>query len=120
MDVELYVYDLSNGLARSMSAAFLGVQIDAIYHTAIVLGGVEYVYDGGIKRVRPGKTHLGRPMQIIPLGRTELPMDVITDYLDSLRSIYTAEVSYKHSFGICHHGITCLESHDFYMSLNEN
>lgn len=43
MDVELYVYDLSGGIARQMSASLLGVQIDAVYHTSIVMEGVEYV-----------------------------------------------------------------------------
>ncbi|KAI9743148.1 MAG: hypothetical protein M1818_003443 [Claussenomyces sp. TS43310] len=88
--VELYVYDLSQGMARQLSAALLGTHIDAIYHTSIVMDGVEYVYDGGIQTVRPGETHLGRPMQIIPLGRTSLPMEIIIDYLDSMRTIYTA------------------------------
>jgi hypothetical protein len=92
MEVQLYVYDLSGGMARSLSAAFLGVQIDAIYHTSIVMGGVEYVYDGGIKTVHPGSTHLGHPMQVLELGTTGLPMDIILEYLDSMREIYTAEV----------------------------
>lgn len=43
MEVQLYVYDLSRGLARSMSATILGHQLDAVYHTSIVLQGVEYV-----------------------------------------------------------------------------
>jgi hypothetical protein len=92
MLVELYVYDLSKGLARQMSAALTGIQIDAVYHTAIVMGGVEYTYDAGIRTVRPGATPLGRPMQIIRLGETHLPEDTILEYLDSLREIYTAEV----------------------------
>lgn len=91
-DVELYVYDLSQGLAKQLSAALLGIQIDAVYHTSIVMEGVEYVYDGGIKTVRPGETHLGKPLQIIPLGQTSLPMEIIIDYLESLKSIYTAAV----------------------------
>ena len=86
------MYDLSRGLARNMSAAFLGVQIDAIYHTAIVMEGIEYLYDGGIKTAQPGMTHLGRPMRIIELGKTDLPMDVIMEYLESLKEIYTAQV----------------------------
>lgn len=76
-----------------MSAAFLGVQIDAVYHTAIVMEGIEYLYDGGIKTARPGMTHLGKPMRIVELGKTELPMEVIMDYLESLKEIYTAQVS---------------------------
>lgn len=35
--VKLYVYDLSNGMARAMSQSLLGTQIDAIYHTSIVV-----------------------------------------------------------------------------------
>jgi hypothetical protein len=93
MDIQLYVYDLSKGLAREVSAAFLGVQIDAIYHTAIVMEGIEYLYDGGIKTAQPGMTHLGKPMKIMELGKTDLPMDVIIEYLESLKGIYTAAVS---------------------------
>ncbi|KAL2075638.1 hypothetical protein VTL71DRAFT_581 [Oculimacula yallundae] len=91
MRVQLYVYDLSNGLARQISAAFIGVQIDAVYHTSIVMDGLEYVYDGGIRTAKPGETHLGRPMEILELGITNLPMDVIMEYLESLREIYTEE-----------------------------
>ncbi|TAQ89615.1 hypothetical protein B7494_g2073 [Chlorociboria aeruginascens] len=91
MNVQLYVYDLSRGLARQISAAFIGTQIDAVHHTSIVMEGVEYVYDGGVKTVRPGKTHLGPPMQIIELGTTELPMEVIMEYLESLKDIYTID-----------------------------
>lgn len=43
MEVSLYMYDLSRGLVRMMSASLLGVQLDAMYHTSIVLEGVEYV-----------------------------------------------------------------------------
>ncbi|KAM0285995.1 hypothetical protein ACHAQH_001184 [Verticillium albo-atrum] len=91
MEVTLFTYDLSQGLARQMSQGFLGFQLDAIYHTSIHLNGLEYVYDGGIVAIRPGSSHLGRPMQRIPLGKTELPMDVIEEFLDSLRPIFTVE-----------------------------
>ena len=91
MDVHLLVYDLSRGLARQMSASLLGFQLDAVYHTSIKLRGREYVYDGSIVSIVPGSSHLGQPMQEIKLGRTELPMDVIEEYLDSLREIYTVE-----------------------------
>jgi hypothetical protein len=90
MNVQLYVYDLSQGIARNFSAALLGVQIDAVYHTSIVLGGIEYTYDGGIKSLKPGSSHLGPPLQSLELGQTSLPMEVIMEYLESLRGIYTA------------------------------
>lgn len=93
MDVHLLVYDLTNGLAKEMSLSILGFQLDAIYHTSVELCGREFVYDGGILEIDPGSSHLGRPMQRLRLGTTMLPMDVIRDYLTSVRSIYTAEVS---------------------------
>jgi hypothetical protein len=115
MDVHLLVYDLSGGLARQMSMGLLGFQLDAIYHTSIQLNGREYVYDGNVVAIRPGSSHLGQPMQKLHLGKTEcmcrlycllaladtlaeVPMDVIEEYLDSLREIYTVEVSSTHSW----------------------
>ncbi|KAF4551321.1 Thioredoxin-like protein 5 [Elsinoe fawcettii] len=91
MDVQLYVYDLSQGMARAMSQQFLGTQIDAIYHTSIVVNGVEYFFGHGIQQSRPGATHHGRPMEVIPLGQTQLPAEVILEYLESMKSVYTAE-----------------------------
>ncbi|KAJ4136123.1 hypothetical protein NW768_003731 [Fusarium equiseti] len=98
MDVKLYVYDLSRGLARQMSMGILGFQLDAIYHTSIELNGKEYVYDGGIIAIRPGSSHLGQPLEKIPLGTTHLPMDVIEEFLDSLRPIFTLE-----AYDLFHH-----------------
>ena len=86
------MYDLSGGLARQMSMGILGFQLNAIYHTSIEIGGREYVYDGGIIAITPGSSHHGRPLEKIRLGITNLPMDVIHEYLDSVRSIFTAEV----------------------------
>lgn len=92
MDVHLLVYDLSRGLARQMSLGLLGFQLDAVYHTSIELQGREYVYDGGIISIVPGTSHLGQPLERLHLGKTHLPMDVIGDYLESIRSIFTIEV----------------------------
>lgn len=91
MDVHLLVYDLSRGMARQMSMGLLGFQLDAIYHTSIELDGLEYVYDGNVVAITPGSSHLGQPLQRLTLGKTQLPMDVIQQYLQSLREIYTVE-----------------------------
>jgi len=45
----LHLYDLSMGMARSLSAAIVGTQIDLIPHTGIVVYGNEYFYGGGIQ-----------------------------------------------------------------------
>jgi hypothetical protein len=92
MDVQLLVYDLSRGLARQMSQGLLGFQLDAIYHTSIELQGREYVYDGGIIAITPGTSHLGHPMERLHLGKTNLTMDIVEDYLESIRPIFTLEV----------------------------
>ncbi|RLL97838.1 hypothetical protein CFD26_107214 [Aspergillus turcosus] len=89
MDVELY--DLSKGLARMYSLALTGTYIDAIYHTSIVLNGVEYYFGQGIQTSIPGSTHHGQPMEKLLLGKTGLPIDVIEEYIQSLGSIYTPE-----------------------------
>jgi len=75
-----------------MSAAWLGTQIDAVYHTSLVFGGIEYFFGAGVQTCYPGQTHHGRPMEIVPMGATHLGMDVIMEYLESLKTIYTAEV----------------------------
>ncbi|KAJ4339163.1 hypothetical protein N0V95_007848 [Ascochyta clinopodiicola] len=74
-----------------MSRQFLGIQIDAVYHTSIVFEGIEYYFGGGIQTCRAGATHHGRPMETIKLGQTSLPLEVILEYLESLKTIYTAE-----------------------------
>ncbi|RMZ75999.1 hypothetical protein DV738_g5193, partial [Chaetothyriales sp. CBS 135597] len=91
MDVELYVYDLSGGLARQYSQALIGQHIEAVYHTAIVVNNVEYFFGQGIHRKIPGSTHHGRPMKIVHLGKTHLTPDTIEEYIQSLESVYTPE-----------------------------
>jgi desumoylating isopeptidase 1 len=94
MDVHLLVYDLSRGMAKNMSMSLLGFYLEAIYHTSIELQGREYVYDGGILSIVPGSSRHGQPMERLHLGKTDLPMDVVEEYLDSVRPIFTFEVLY--------------------------
>ncbi|EME86473.1 uncharacterized protein MYCFIDRAFT_84605 [Pseudocercospora fijiensis CIRAD86] len=91
MEIELYVYDLTRGMARAMSRQFLGVQIDAVYHTALVFGGIEYFFGAGVQTCYPGTTHHGQPMEVIKLGTTQLPLEIILEYLESLKEVYTPE-----------------------------
>lgn len=39
-------------------------QIEAIYHTSIVVAGAEYYFGGGINVARAGHTPFGRPIQV--------------------------------------------------------
>ena len=81
------------------------------YHTALVFNNIEYFFGRGIQTCLPGTTHHGQPMQKIALGQTQLPMDVILDYLESLKTIYTAE-----SYDLFLHNCNNF-SHDFSMFL---
>lgn len=61
--VTLLVYDITMGMAKSMSMAFVGIQIDAVYHTSIVVYGREYFYGGGICNTAVKQTPYGKPIQ---------------------------------------------------------
>lgn len=78
MSVKLYVYDLSNGLAKQLSRQLTGRQIDGIWwetsskqsyirltaswikdrHTSVVVFGKEIFYGQGISITAPGQSHV--------------------------------------------------------------
>ncbi|KAL4855807.1 Desumoylating isopeptidase 1 [Chlorella vulgaris] len=89
--VQLYIYDLSNGMARTFSQMLLGRQIDAIFHTSIAIGGWEHYFGGGIQVARAHSTPFGRPMEVLDLGHTELPEDLRAELLADLSERYTPE-----------------------------
>ena len=51
--VHLYLYDISNGMARQFSPFMVGKLVEAIYHSSIVCFGTEYFFGGGICRGFP-------------------------------------------------------------------
>lgn len=78
-EINLALYDLSRGMAGSLSAQFLGPEhtIEIIPHTGILAFGKEYFFGGGggagISSEDPNQfrtTRAMQPMQIIPLGRS--------------------------------------------------
>eukprot|EP00566_Odontella_aurita_P014427 CAMPEP_0113537254 /NCGR_PEP_ID=MMETSP0015_2-20120614/6727_1 /TAXON_ID=2838 /ORGANISM="Odontella" /LENGTH=527 /DNA_ID=CAMNT_0000436735 /DNA_START=51 /DNA_END=1634 /DNA_ORIENTATION=+ /assembly_acc=CAM_ASM_000160 len=74
-EVSLAIYDLSQGMARSLSAQFLGPAhaIDIIPHTAIVIYGREYYFGGGIQSCEPHEFRRQRgifPIEVKSLGQT--------------------------------------------------
>ncbi|XP_067930326.1 uncharacterized protein [Watersipora subatra] len=84
-NVEVWIYDLSKGLARSMSMPLLGKQIDGIWHTGIVAYGKEYFFGGdSIECCSPGGTVLGQPDSKVNLGTTEIPYDIFHEHLREL------------------------------------
>ncbi|KAG0219802.1 hypothetical protein BGX33_000644 [Mortierella sp. NVP41] len=89
--VTLFVYDLSQGMARTMSLRFTGRQIDAIYHTSVVIFGREFFYGQGIMSAIPGTTPHGQAIERIDMGETEIPQEVFMEFMDNMRETYTAD-----------------------------
>jgi len=92
--VILHVYDLSMGLAKSMSSSLIGKQIDGIWHTGVVVYGLEYFYGGGVQRLPPNQVvqNFGlTPVDTIELGETEMEQEDFHQFLETIQSRYTAE-----------------------------
>jgi len=68
-----------------------GTYLDAIYHTSVVIGNSEFYYGQGIQVSVPGQTHHGEPMETMSMGSTTLLDNVIMEYLESMKSIYSPE-----------------------------
>jgi len=76
-DVYLAIYDLSHGMARSLSAQFLGPNhsIDIIPHSGVVVYNREYFFGGGIQMESPTQFRASRgiqPVQILHIGKTRV------------------------------------------------
>ncbi len=54
-------------MSRSILCCLL-TQIEGVWHTSIVVHGVEYVYGYGVQRAVPGTTPFGQPLHEIHLG----------------------------------------------------
>lgn len=87
-EVVLHVYDLSQGLAAQLSRALTGRQIDGIWHTGVVVNGVEYYWGGELLAEPAGRTQYGRPVRVVPLGRTHIPDEMIREFVDGVRPRY--------------------------------
>ncbi|XP_064612041.1 uncharacterized protein LOC135476036 isoform X2 [Liolophura sinensis] len=85
LPVKLYIYDISKGMARGMSMALLGKQIDGVWHTSVMVYGQEFYFGGGgIESCPPMGTILGQPDSIQDMGTTQVPQEVFRDYLQEL------------------------------------
>ncbi|KAI5958687.1 uncharacterized protein KGF55_005685 [Candida pseudojiufengensis] len=86
--VQVYVYDLSKGLAKLYSPMLLGFEIEAIYHTSVVVRGEEYYLDQGIKKLPVKQFHekYGSPIEIIDIGETYIDDSIILEFINDLNN----------------------------------
>ncbi|ORX47548.1 DUF862-domain-containing protein [Piromyces finnis] len=87
--VTLYLYDLSRGLAKIYSQQLTGQYFEGIWHTSIVVYGIEYYYASGIQTAIPGQTHHGQPYKTFDLGETFIPKEVFLEFLQDISPRYT-------------------------------
>ncbi|KAK4052528.1 hypothetical protein OIO90_004295 [Microbotryomycetes sp. JL221] len=88
--VELWVYDLSHGMASAWGQMLTGTQLEGIWHTSLVLFDMEVFYGQGISIMKPGSTHHGQPHKRLAMGSTLLDKQTFLDYIHELRQQYTA------------------------------
>ncbi|KAJ2939842.1 hypothetical protein O0L34_g18037 [Tuta absoluta] len=118
--VDLYIYDLTNGLASMLSPVIIdeqplligekiddkeiGRQVEGVWHTAIVVYDREYFYGaGGITSCEPGGTQLGAPLKIERLGETFVPRQLFVDYIQGLHSTTYTGAQYRLLEHNCNH-----------------
>ena len=72
-EVKLCRYDLSQGMAAQFSVAMTGQYIEGIWHTSLVVFGMEYYFDGGlgVATATPRTTRFGQPSRVESLGTTQ-------------------------------------------------
>ena len=89
--VVLALYDITQGMAKSMSMMLIGQQVDAVYHSSLIVFGKEYYFGGGICWDAPEQTPYGKPIEKIEMGSTEIPQEVFEDYLKDIGPKFTAD-----------------------------
>ena len=89
--VALHVYDLSGGLAAALGPALLGKAVGGVWHTGVCVYGEEYFFGDGICSAAAGRTHFGRPREVLPMGETFVPRDVLREWVDASRAEFSRE-----------------------------
>ena len=99
--VTLHVYDLSQGMARALSMQFLGIHLDIVPHTGIVVYGKEYFFSGGIQSVPAhlfAATYHTPVHEVVQLGSTEIPEELFEEFLEERSPDFTAA-----TYSLLHH-----------------
>ncbi|KAI8871331.1 DUF862-domain-containing protein, partial [Ramicandelaber brevisporus] len=85
--VSLCVYDLSAGMARAISAG----QLEAIYHTSVVVFGLEVFFGAGVQACVPGQSGHGHAIERIPMGSTSVSRADFDAQIAAMSRTWTAE-----------------------------
>ena len=100
--VLLYQYDLTNGMATKIAKFMTGKDIEAIWHTSLVVYGNEYFFGGGICIGQPKCTPYGIPIKESVFGKTKKTQEEFEKYLKSIDDKYN-EQTYHLINNNCNH-----------------
>jgi hypothetical protein len=81
-------------MASQMSTAILGQRIDGIWHTGVVVFGIEYYFGGGVQKVPEGsfsRQNGLQPSQMLSLGNTTKTRAELETWLETIRHRYTQQ-----------------------------
>mmetsp|Transcript_114988 Transcript_114988/g.199404 ORF Transcript_114988/g.199404 Transcript_114988/m.199404 type:complete len:659 (+) Transcript_114988:93-2069(+) len=88
-EVILHMYDLTNGMAQTLAPWLLGMELQGVWHTGVVVYGREYFFSRDTVFDEPGKTSFGKPTKIIHLGYTLWRQEEMHTYIvEELKPIY--------------------------------
>lgn len=76
-----------------MSMSFLGRQIDAVWHTGVIVFGKEWFFSGGIRSMEHQafiRSHGLAPITYLDMGETEITEAVFREFLMSISPRFTA------------------------------
>ncbi|KAL0249022.1 hypothetical protein GEMRC1_004256 [Eukaryota sp. GEM-RC1] len=90
--VQVFLYDISFGMAKSFSPMLLGPQnaIDIIPHTSVCVYNTEYFFGMGIQQCPPLQSGHGNPVQFLDFGQTEIPQELFQEWLRTATSKYSS------------------------------
>lgn len=102
--VQAYIYDITQGMAKSMSMMLVGQQLDLVPHTGIVIFGREYFFGGGPSICdNPGKSVPVPVAQTLVLGETTKTREELEAYINGVLSLEHTEQNYSLLNHNCNH-----------------
>ncbi|CAK0798749.1 unnamed protein product, partial [Prorocentrum cordatum] len=91
-EVLLYMYDLTNGVAKPLSPWIVGDVLEGVWHTGVVVYGKEYYYSKDTVYANPGETSFGVPDRIVHLGSTLWRQDELHEHVSrELKPVFQRE-----------------------------
>ena len=98
--VEVFIYDLSQGMAKTLGPSLGLPNLEGVWHTSIVVHGTEFYFGtAGIQNYVPGKTKFGQPREKRNLGNTSIDMNNLTSYLRQIgQTEYADSVNFSHVY----------------------